>query len=126
MTVRKFRIRIEDQWFEVEAEEVSDESAQQQTRVDPRPVPGPSSPNPPLAAMVPSKGEVAITAPLPGTILAINVRVGERVLRGQVLMILEAMKMENEITAHQSGEVHQIMVDKGQSVATGDPLLTLV
>ena len=60
---------------------------------------------------------------MPGTILDIKVKEGEAVKKGQVLMILEAMKMENEILASDDGKVKGIYVQKGASVNTGDPLV---
>ncbi|NLO21036.1 MAG: biotin/lipoyl-binding protein, partial [Syntrophomonadaceae bacterium] len=63
--------------------------------------------------------------PLPGTILAVNVNPGVAVKQGDVLFILEAMKMETEIKAPRDGVIAQIMVVKGASVATGDILLAL-
>lgn len=66
-----------------------------------------------------------LKAPMPGTIVAVHVHTGAEVKRGAVLFVLEAMKMENEITAVRDGVVAQIMVAKGASVSTGDILLTL-
>ncbi|MDR3313913.1 MAG: biotin/lipoyl-binding protein [Oscillospiraceae bacterium] len=67
----------------------------------------------------------ALVAPMPGNILAVNAAVGDSVKAGQVLVILEAMKMENEIAAPQDGVVKQILVQKGASVNTDDVLLVL-
>ena len=75
-------------------------------------------------AAVPAGGE-KIAAPMPGTILAVNVAVGDTVEKGTVLMVLEAMKMENEIMAPCSGKVTFVGVTKGQSVNTGAPLCTI-
>lgn len=66
-----------------------------------------------------------IKAPMPGIILAVKVEQGAAVKKGDVLLILEAMKMENEITAPRDGVVTQIIVTKGTSVSTGDILLAL-
>ena len=66
-----------------------------------------------------------VDAPMPGTILDVKVSVGDSVKKGQVLMILEAMKMENEIMAGADGQVTSIGVTKGASVQTGDPLCTI-
>ena len=62
---------------------------------------------------------------MPGTILAVNVKPGQAVKRGDVLVVLEAMKMENEIMAPNDGTVGTVNVAKGQSVQTGATLLTL-
>ena len=69
-------------------------------------------------------GEV-ITSPMPGNILKINVAQGQHVNEGDVLIVLEAMKMENEISATKSGTVAQINVTKGAVVETGTPLVVI-
>ena len=66
-----------------------------------------------------------VKSPLPGTVLKVNVAVGDAVKAGDVLMIVEAMKMENEIAAPSDGTVKQIAKEKGASVATGDVLLVI-
>ena len=65
----------------------------------------------------------AVTAPMPGTILKVNVTNGQAVKAGQVLVVLEAMKMENEIMAPKDGTISQVAVQKGASVDTGAPLV---
>jgi len=69
-------------------------------------------------------GEV-VKAPMPGTILDIKLSQGSSVKKGDVVMVLEAMKMENEITAAKDGVISQIVVSKGASVVTGDVLFAL-
>ena len=69
-------------------------------------------------------GEV-VKSPMPGNILKINVTQGQKIAEGDVLLILEAMKMENEVTATKSGTVAQIAVSKGQVVETGTPLVVI-
>ncbi len=71
-----------------------------------------------------SAGEV-ITSPMPGNILKINVAQGQHVSEGDVLIVLEAMKMENEISATKSGTVAQINVTNGAVVETGTPLVVI-
>ena len=66
-----------------------------------------------------------VTAPMPGNILKVNVNVGDKVKEGQVLVVLEAMKMENEIMAPKAGTVTQVVVSKGSTVDTGAPLVVL-
>lgn len=66
-----------------------------------------------------------VKAPLPGTILKVNVALGDAVKAGDVLMIVEAMKMENEIAAPSDGTVKQIAKEKDATVATGDVLLVI-
>lgn len=70
-------------------------------------------------------GEV-VEAPLPGTVLDVKVGAGDQVTAGQVLLVLEAMKMENEIVAPRAGTVEEVLVSKGRAVTTGDPLVRIV
>ena len=77
------------------------------------------------AAPAGAAGAVAITAPMPGKILGVKASAGQAVKKGQVLLILEAMKMENEIVAPQDGTVATINVAAGDSVEPGATLATL-
>ena len=83
-----------------------------------------AAPAAPAAAAVTAAGE-AINAPMPGTILKVNVTQGQAVKAGTVLCVLEAMKMENEIMAPKDGTVAQVVVSKGASVNTGDALIVI-
>ena len=78
----------------------------------------------PAAPAVTGAGE-AVNAPMPGTILKVNVTAGQAVKAGSVLVVLEAMKMENEIMAPKDGTVTQVVVSKGSSVDTGAPLVVI-
>ena len=97
------------------------------------PVPAPAAPVPapaPVAAPIPAAapapaGASVVEAPMPGKILKISVAVGASVSSGDVLLILEAMKMENEISAPAGGTVREIRAREGDSVNTGDVLIVL-
>ena len=78
----------------------------------------------PAAAAAPVAGE-AVTAPMPGNILKVNVTAGQAVKEGDLLVVLEAMKMENEIFAPKSGTVAQVLVQKGSTVDTGATMVVL-
>lgn len=82
------------------------------------------APAAPAAPAAPGAG-TQIPSPMPGTILKVNVAVGQDVKAGDVLFILEAMKMENDIVAPVDGKVAQILVDKGATVATDDILAVI-
>jgi biotin carboxyl carrier protein len=77
------------------------------------------------AAPAGSQGAVKINAPMPGKILSVKLQAGAAVKKGDVIMILEAMKMENEIPAPQDGTIASINVNGGDSVEAGDILATL-
>ena len=72
-----------------------------------------------------AQGGVKVNSPMPGKILAVKASVGQSVKKGDVLLILEAMKMENEVVAPQDGTVASINVSEGASVESGDVLATL-
>ena len=78
----------------------------------------------PAAGVTVSGGE-SVNAPMPGNILKVNVNVGDAVKEGQCLVVLEAMKMENEIMAPKDGTVAQVVTSKGASVNTGDVLVVI-
>ena len=112
-----YTVTVSGQQFVVQVAEGGDVS-----NIAPAPVTAASAPAP--APVVAASGE-AIKAPLAGNIFKVNVSVGEQVQEGDVIIILEAMKMETEVRASQTGVVGSISVKEGDSVAVGDTLLTL-
>ena len=86
----------------------------------PAPAPAPAPAAAPAAA-----GSATVNAPMPGTILKMNVKVGDTVAKDDLVCILEAMKMENEIFAAEGGKVVAINAPQGSSVNSGDPIITL-
>ncbi len=131
--MRKFRVQVNGNMYEVEVEEIGGAPAGPQ----PAPVVRATSPTPPAPAVpapapkaapapvAPSGNGSGVAAPMPGTITDVRVKVGDRVEPRTVVMMLEAMKMENEIFAGRAGVVSQIAVDKGASVNTGDLLVSV-
>ena len=85
--------------------------------------PTPAAPAP-AAAVSLAAGET-VESPMPGNILSVNVNQGDKVKEGQVLAILEAMKMENEIPAPKDGTIVQVVTSKGAVVETGSPLFVI-
>lgn len=79
----------------------------------------------PAAAPTGSAGSVKVSSPMPGKIIALKASVGQPVKKGEVILILEAMKMENEIVSPQDGTVASINVTAGQTVEAGNLLATL-
>lgn len=83
----------------------------------------------PAAAPAPAapvgEGE-ALPSPMPGTIISVVKKVGDTVAPGDVVVLLEAMKMENEVVATKAGKISQVLVSKGTAVSTGDPLVMIV
>ncbi|MDI3548231.1 MAG: glutaconyl-CoA/methylmalonyl-CoA decarboxylase subunit gamma [Halanaerobiales bacterium] len=123
--MKKFRVRINDQTYEVEVEEIKDAVVKKETPRTETKVEKPVEKAAPKPAAAP--GDVTgekVVAPLPGTI-SLEVSEGDSVSEGDVLFVLEAMKMENEITAPVSGTVKSIFVSEGASVDTGDLLAVI-
>lgn len=90
------------------------------------PAPAPAAPSPAPAPAAPTgEARITISAPMPGNILSVNVKPGDKVEKGTVLLILEAMKMENEIMSPEAGTVTSVAVTKGATVQSGDVLVTI-
>lgn len=121
--MRRFKITVNGHAYEVEVEEEGERPSAGRTQhhaSHARHEPAPQA-EPAEAA---GPGE-PILAPLPGTVLDVKVSAGQSVASGQVLLVLEAMKMENEIVAPRAGTVQELHAKKGQSVTTGDLLLVI-
>ncbi|MCI7734102.1 MAG: biotin/lipoyl-binding protein [Dysosmobacter sp.] len=114
--MKKYRVTVNGTAYEIELEEL--------TGAAPAAAPAAATAPAPAAAAAPAGGE-QVTSPMPGTILSVNVAAGDAVKRGQVLMILEAMKMENEIMCPCDGKVVSVNTSKGSSVESGTLLCVI-
>ena len=114
MSAKTYHITLNGKVYEVEIEEVAAGTTPKQTAAQTA-----------APAAKPAASGESVTAPMPGTILNVLVKQGQAVKKGQVLAILEAMKMENEIVAPADGQVASISVDKGQNVNLGDSILEI-
>lgn len=124
--MKKFKIKVNGKTYEVEVEEIAAPAARPAPTAKPpapRPVPA-AKPVTPKSAPA-EAGGITVNSPMPGTIVTIEVKEGDRVKQGQALLILEAMKMENEIPAPADGKVVSIKVTEGATVRAGDLLLVL-
>ena len=115
--MKKYRVTINGTAYEVELEELTAASVPAAKAAAPVAAPTP--------AAAPAAGDEAVTAPMPGTILAVNVAVGDTVKKGDVLMILEAMKMENEINSPRDGKIVAVNTSKGSMVESGAQLCVI-
>jgi len=108
--MKKYKVTVNGHAYEVEIELI-DESGVHATVSNPAPVQ--------------CSEEVNVVSPMPGTILNVKVSAGQHVKKGDILFVLEAMKMENEIMADRDATVHSVCVDKGAAVESGAILCTL-
>ncbi|MFZ5627125.1 MAG: biotin/lipoyl-containing protein [Bacillota bacterium] len=125
--MKKLRITINGIAYEVLVEELPTEAGAQTPATIQRPAQLAATPPPPaMAAPAPAAGgNGQVTAPMPGVIKGVKVKPGDKVDAGQVLVILEAMKMENEIAAKQAGTVKEVLVSEGQNVGMNEVLVVI-
>lgn len=115
--MRKFHVNVNGTSYEVEVEEIAAGAAPAAAPAQAPAAPAPAAPAP--------AGAASVTAPMPGNILDIKVKVGDTVEANTVVIMLEAMKMENEIYAGTAGRVTAINVTKGSTVNSGDVLVVI-
>lgn len=126
--MKNYRITVNGNTYDVQVEELE---ASAQSAPAPQSVPAPQSAAPQQSAApapapaAPSEGGTPVNAPMPGNILDIKVNVGDTVSANQVVVVLEAMKMENDIVTPVAGKVTAVNVSKGQAVSSGDVLITV-
>jgi len=132
--MRRFRVTIEGESYEVEVEEIKEArpgTSASSTKLSPvareaPPVPAKTEPAP---VAKPSPAEVAggevVSAPMPGTIVSIRVKGGDEVKAGDVLLILDSMKIQNEIRAPREGKIREVFVSEGKYVRRKEALLAI-
>jgi biotin carboxyl carrier protein len=135
--VRKFKVKVNNKNYEVEVEELNVEASTNTAASNVQPAQAPVQTPPPVstpktikvekkpAPVSANTGETVIESPMAGLIVDVRTSVGAHVKRGDVLIILEAMKMENNILSSKDGIVKAINVSKGQEVEVGAPLIII-
>jgi len=132
--MKNYKVTVNGNTYEVSVEDVGGAPAVQAVRAaapapapapKPAPAPRPAPAPAPKAAPAPSAGSEDILAPLPGTVMSVNVKEGDAVKSGQVILIFEAMKMENELVASRDGTIAKIHVAKGDALESGKVVATL-
>ena len=128
--MKKYTITVNGTAYEVEVEEAGVVASAPKAAAAPAPKPAAPAPKAapapaPKAAAPVAAGATTVSAPMPGKVLEVKVKAGDAVKSGDVLMILEAMKMQNEIMAPADGTVSDVRVSAGQTVSTGDVMIVL-
>ena len=140
----KYKVKLNDRVYEVEVEKgnaviINEYEAIDAPKAAPAPVaaapvasqPAPAAAAPvapqpaPVAAAAPASSATAVKSPLPGAIMDVKISAGQAVKKGDVVMTIEAMKMENEINAPKDGTITAVHVSKGSKVEQGTPLYDL-
>lgn len=126
--MKKYKITVNGKTYEVEVEEMGAQNfiptQTTNTPISPEVAQQPKPQQQPKQKNSGTVGKQKITSPMPGTIISINKKPGDKIQKGDVIMILEAMKMENEIIAPEDGVITSIDTSEGASVNTGDILAT--
>lgn len=127
--MKKFKITVNGKAYEVEVEEMGGTPVAAPAPAPAAPAPAPaapaSTPAPAVGGPIPD-GAITVKAPMPGKISALKAEAGKAVKRGDIILVLEAMKMQNDITATADGTLHEIRVNPGDNVKTGDVLAVIV
>ncbi len=137
--MKKFLISVNGNQYEVDVEEITGgagEAMTPQVKIPQETKPAaaekkvpsiqPEKPKPAAhASAAPKAGSETVSCPMPGTILKVSVKIGQTVKKNQVLCVLEAMKMENEIVSPRDAVIADVMITKGASMNAGDPLVSL-
>lgn len=123
--MKKYTITVNGTAYEVEVEEAGVVASAPKAAPAAAPAPKAAPAPAPKAAAPVAAGATTVSAPMPGKVLSVNVKAGDAVKSGDVLLILEAMKMQNEIMAPADGTVSDVRVSAGQTVATGDVMIVL-
>lgn len=128
----KYKVTLNGKTYEVEVEAGKAVLLDEYEACAPAPAAAPAAETAPSAAAAPAPTPTVnlaagepVNAPMPGNILRVEVKQGDTIKAGQLLVVLEAMKMENEILAPKDGTVAQVVVSKGSTVETGSPLIVL-
>jgi len=143
--MKKFKVTVNGQTYTVAVEEMKEEQESASAKTSVKPLSPPSASSQDAKTEKPDKetetvtssdatgkasgsaseGQVTEKAPMPGSVIEVKVKEGDQVREGDVLLVLEAMKMENEITASRGGTVARILVNQGDNVNSQEPLVEL-
>ena len=128
--MKTFNVTVNGKSYEVQVEEVMSNQPASNAPSAPKavtttPAPAPVAAPTPQAAPTVAAGANTVNAPMPGKVIAVAVTVGQTVKKGDLLLTLEAMKMENEIFAQADAVVSEVLVEAGQTVPAGGPMIVL-